>query len=47
MVRVVTTPISVDFQAVKAMYKKTTLFLTILLQLCNNNSGDDHDWDGT
>ena len=44
---VVAAPTSVDFQPVKAMSKKATLFLTILLQLCNNTSGGDHDWDGT
>jgi len=52
MVRVVTAvvvvaPTSIDFQPVKAMSKKATLFLTILLQSCNNTSGGDHDWDGT
>jgi len=44
---VVATPTSVDFQAVKAISKKATLFLTILLQFCNNIAGGDHDWDGT
>jgi len=35
-VMVMATPTSVDFQAVKAMSKKATLSLTILLQYCNN-----------